>query len=411
MIKACGLSLAMVFFTTTVVAVTPMSRQNAMKRVATLEPQLKFAEIVETLQPFAASDDPQIALSLANAYMNLAVIGRAAQATSDPGDGRPPTEVITRKQIQPAIDFAQHAARHGNAGGYNLLYMIYGNGFGVKVDDAKAIGYLRQAAAGGDKGARYNYAVMLYEGRPFLKQDLAQACVLFGKLGRDDTTMTVAAYDLGQIIYRGQCGYKANKVEGMQLVSLAAKAGVRQAERDMGKSAEFGWLGEADNKKALSWYQVAADHGDPYSQWRIGMAYINGELGPKDSIKGVDYLRGAAASDFPQAMTDLGVMYVTGDGVSKDFNKARALYENAARLGEPHAFSELAVIYAHGEGAPIDKVHARTLHLQAGAMGESKSAALDQAFEQGLTVDQLNQSDIEFNEWQKERSENPIRSQ
>ena len=381
-----------------------------MKQVAVFETQMKFAEVVDILRPLAESNNAQVELSLANAYLNLAINGRTPDAVSDAAALAVAAAhdktlgPITREKIQPAIDFAERAARHGSAGGFNILYIIYANGFGVEADIPKAIGYLKRASAGGDLGAKYNYAVMLYEGGAFLKQDVSEACILFDELGRDPATMNLSAYYLGQIVYRGQCGHKADKVEGMKLVRIGARAGVRQAERDMGKSFDFGWLGQVDRKMALSWYQKAADHGDPFSEWRIGMAYVNGEMGPKDSAKGVSYLQHSAESDFPQGLTDLGVMYAIGDGVAKDVYKARVLYERAAQLGEPHAFKELAAMYANGEGVPVDKLHARVLCLQSVAMGESESAAPCKALAKNLTVGQLEQSDREFSEWQKQKT-------
>lgn len=402
--KPHNLAWLAAFVTTASLATSTTSLDAALKKVAVLDGQMKFAEIVDTLRPFAQSENGEVELSLADAYMSLAINGKGPQTPSPAAlkamSGIQPA-TIDPQEIQLAVTFAERAARHGKAGGYNLLYVIYGNGYGLKADTPKALNYLKLAADGGDWGAKFNLAVMVYEGRPFMKKDIGRACGLFHELLDKSPLQREAAYYVGQMVYFGQCGRAPDRGEGMKLVAIAANGGMRSAERDMGKSFEHGWLGHVDKAKALSWYQKAAEHGDAFSQWRIGMAYVYGELGePKDSAEGVRYLQRAAASDYPDGLTDLAVMYVEGDGVAKDLAGAMLLYQRAAELGEPHAYREMAVMYANGEGVAVDRVRARALYLESVAMGDEKSDLMDKAFSRQLTRAQIEQSDRDVAAWQ-----------
>lgn len=363
----------------------------ALARANALETEMKFAEEVETLRPFADSGNAKVEYALAFAYMELAI------------DGQKPGE-ISADAIRPAIDFAQRAVTHGGANGNNLLALIYSNGWGVPVDSAKGADYLRRGFEAGDTGAKLNYAIALYVGAPGIPRDVDRACPMLFDLISGANPDVTAAYYVGLIRFRGQCGRKADKVAGVNIIKIAADHGVRDAERDMGRNFEFGWAGPVDLPKALDWYRKASEHGDPHSEWRIGMAYVNGELGPKDSVKGVEYLERAAASDDGDGLVDLGVMYVTGDGVAKDFAKAKALYERAVALGQSHAYRELAAMYANGEGVAIDLVRARLMYLQSVEIGEPESARIRAYIEAKLDAAQMKESDRQFGEWKQKRA-------
>lgn len=367
------------------------SEKSAIALANGLEKQQDFAAVIVTLEVYADAGNSEVEIRLANAYLNLGI------NEHKPGD-------IDNEDMRRSLDFAQRAARHGQASAFNLLYQFYGNGWGVPIDNGKALDYLKRGVHGGDSAAKLNYAIQLYQGSPLVGKDLSAACKMFKELSRDDKVQSMSSYYIGQMRYRGQCGFKPDRQAGMQLVEIAAQHGMRSAERDMGKSSEFGWTGRIDLHKALVWYQQAADHGDPESSWRIGMAYVNGELGSKDSVKGVQYLQQSADSNYSKGLVDLGVMYATGDGVVKDFDKARSLYEKAAELGEPHAFRELAAMYASGEGVHVDRVRARVMYLQSVEMGEEDVGSVRKMIEAKLTAVQVKESDQQFEAWRQKHA-------
>ena len=369
----------------------PKTAEEALSRVEELDPT-DFAGMVELLTPFADQDNGDLENSLAFARMNLAIEGR-----------RP--EQIEPADIEPVIDLAQRAIAHGNAGGYNILYMINGNGFGVADDQQLAADYLRRGAAAGDRSSRLNLAISLWEGTSVIARDRDAACPLLLELGKDPDVQPITAYYLGLATYRGDCGLEADPVSGLELIEIAAGHEVRDAQRTFARSLEFGWGQSVDLRAALDWYQRAADLGDGHSLWRIGMSYVNAEYREPDARAAVGYFERSTDAENPNGMISLAVMYVTGDGVELDYQRARELYEQAAALGESHAFRELSTMYLKGEGVEVDLVRARLLYLQSVALGSEPVAAVEQVLNENMSEAQMAESDRAFTQWQQQREQ------
>lgn len=362
----------------------------ALNRVAQLEGKLDFAGIAEVLGPLRDTNHPDVEFYLAWAWMNLAIAGR------QPG-------AVSAEDIRPALDLSNRAAEHGSIQAWNLLYMIYGNGFGVPVDRARAVEFLRRGVEAGDAGAKINYSIQLYQGSALVERNLAQACRLFEELAEDEGARPAIAYYMGIVVFRGDCNRKPDPAAGMKLVRAAADGGDRDAQRDMGRSNELGWVGPVDMAKAFEWYARAADRGDPHSLWRLGMAYVRGEQRAKDPLRAVDYFRQAAASGNGDGMTSLAVMYAGGEGVGQDYAKARELYEQAVQAGSVHALQNLAVMHLLGQGTRVDPVKARICYLQAIELGDQENEGLRHAIETALDADGIRRSDREFEAWRVER--------
>jgi TPR repeat protein len=361
---------------------------TALARLGPLEQASDFAGIEKLLRPFEDSGNGQVEYYLAFARMNLAI------------DGKKPDE-IRSGDLQPAIDMAQRATRHGSKEAWNLLYMIYGNGWGVPVQGKEAISYLKRGIDAGDAGAKLNYAIQLYEGSSFVERNVDAACPLFDQLTKTGEGLPLVAYYEGLIRFLGQCGKTPDKKTGVDLILISANHGVRDAERDMGKNYEFGWATAPDAAQAVAWYEKAADHGDPEAQWRLGMAYVLGRLGKtQDYGKARGYFEGAAASGYARAMTDLGSMFASGEGMPRDSAKAKTLYEQAVAGGDERAFRELAVIYAQGEGVPVDLVAARVFYLKGLQAGMADDPQVKQLIEARMTSEQLEASQRQFEQAQ-----------
>ncbi len=390
LLAAAGLSSCATAQPTRSNAATTESGHSGMdEALALAEDQtaaMQFAEAVATLSSYASVGDAKVDATLAKAYMHLAI------------DGRQPEE-IEAAAIRPAIDHAQRAAANGSGLAMNLLYLIYGHGWGTEVDDALALAYLEQAVAAGDDGARLNYAISLYNGTSFIDWDRDRACELFEVLIKREVAMTVLTYYYGLIMFRGECGGQVDRAAGMELIQTAAEHDVRDAQRDLAMSHEYGWVGATDLARALVWYERAAGRGDAYSQWRIGMSFVRGELREPDSERAVGYFQQSAASGHPNGLTSLAVMYATGDGIERDYATAIALYTQAAQLGESHAYRALATMYARGEGVVRDLVQARLYYLQSVELGSDDSQVYRTELESGMDADQLAESDLRFAEW------------
>ena len=99
------------------------------------------------------------------------------------------------------------------------------------------------------------------------------------------------------------------------LVVLALLAPLN-ASADLGKGVAAYYAG--DYATALQEFKKAAEQGDAYAQFYLGMIYDNGEGVPEDDKEAVKWYRLAAEQGHTDVQTNLGVMYANGEGVLQD---------------------------------------------------------------------------------------------
>lgn len=371
-------------------AVAKSSLDVALKRAEQFQEQERFADVLQTLSPYAESGDPRVSFLRAHALWIEA------------SEGRRPNEVES-EQLAEARRIAEQCAALEYGGCLNLLYLMHTFDASIPADREKALGFLRRAINAGDNGAKLNYAIMLYTGADMVGQDVDAACRHFVELMHTPAN-AIAAYYLGLATFRGQCGLKADANSAMKLILKAAEHGVVEAQRDVGKNYQFGWATKPDEKRALRWYEKAAEQGDGESLWRLGMAHVTGDAGKQDSSRAADYFRRAASAGYAEGMVSLAVMYATGDGVPRDYEEALRLYEEAAEIGEPHAFFGLAVMHARGEAVPVNLVKARALYAQAVNLGDEPNDAFLRHLEANMSEEELAEAEELFATWKLERS-------
>ena len=97
--------------------------------------------------------------------------------------------------------------------------------------------------------------------------------------------------------------------------------------------------------------------------------YADGQGVPKDDQRAVVLVRKAAEQGEAFAQFNLGVMYDKGQGVLKDDQQAAAWYRKAAEQGFAEAQHSLGSMYAMGNGVPEDKQAAYFWWLLASAQG------------------------------------------
>lgn len=112
-----------------------------------------------------------------------------------------------------------------------------------------------------------------------------------------------------------------------------ALAGDADAQNELGDLYREGNGVKHDLKKALRWYQMAADQGDPVGQNNMGSMYFNGLGVPYDPEEAVKWYRLAAAQGVPTAQFNLGICYKDGEGVPPDKTEATKWLELASEGG------------------------------------------------------------------------------
>ncbi len=361
---------------TSSVAVLSAEVDEAIERAESLRSAGKFSEALQVLEPFSANPTGEVAFTRAWVHLSAAI------------EGRKP-ENVDQAQRDLAVAWAERGRSLGDPASTNLLYMIYGNGYGGPVDMPKAIAYLKEAADKGDPGARTNYAIMAYRGTPEIPRDRTIAAKYLAGLALDEKTVPAGLYYLGLLTFMGEGGLEKDEKTGMELVERAAQGGYGEAQQDAGRNLEYGWTVKPDLAKAIEWYEKAAAGEEGWSLWRMGMVYVNGEGRDADSAKAIEYFRKAADAGSPDGMTSLAVMYATGDGVKQDFGEARRYYEQAADAGSEHALLNLAGMYLRGEGVIVDLVQAYMLASIAEQRGSEQAGPMRRSLEKELSAEQI----------------------
>jgi hypothetical protein len=139
---------------------------------------------------------------------------------------------------------------------------------------------------------------------------------------------------------------------------LAADQGDPKSEYNLGDIYYHGQGVHQDYTEAFHWFSSAADQGDPEAQYALGYMYYHGQAVAKNYSEAMRWYRNAADRGQPKAQYDLGSMYYYGQGVPKDYDQAIRWYRNAADQGYARAQYALGSMYYNGVGLPQDYVEA-----------------------------------------------------
>lgn len=117
-------------------------------------------------------------------------------------------------------------AESGDAGGQYGMGLLYGNGFGVDLDDEQALNWYGLAAAQGHAQAQCNLAVMHANGWGVPQSD--EEAFKWYSLAAEQA-VTAAQINLGRM-YAGGFGVAMDKVQGHKWFSIAAELGDNDAK-------------------------------------------------------------------------------------------------------------------------------------------------------------------------------------
>lgn len=220
---------------------------------------------------------------------------------------------------------------HADPAAMTLLAVLYGNGFGVPKDDAKAAQWYKIAADRGDREAMFGLAMFRISGRggPRDRDDAAKLFAAAAKLGHPS-----AAYNLGLLYLEGQI-----------------------FPQDYARGAEL--------------FRQAAEAGSPEAQYALAALYKEGRGVPKDPVQATRWLAAASLGDHLDAHVEYAIALFNGTGIEKNEAAAIALLQRAARRGAPLAQNRLARVLAYGRGAAADPKEAIKWHLVSKAAGAS----------------------------------------
>jgi TPR repeat protein len=152
---------------------------------------------------------------------------------------------------------------------------------------------------------------------------------------------------IGVAILDGRGG--ANPEEALAHLRSAAGGGDVQAQVILGKALVTGRGGLVrDGREAARWLEPAANAGDPFAAYWLGVL-LHSELGGRDDPQAVAWLERAAKANLPAALFLLGGLYRDGRGVPVNHARAVECLEAAAEAELPEAIEALALAYRGGE--------------------------------------------------------------
>lgn len=199
-----------------------------------------------------------------------------------------------------------------------------------------------------------------------------------------------AQFDYGCRLLYGKGGVTKDILLGVEYLDLAIKAGHAQAASVLGYEYQTGRILEKAPRKAIRYYEQAADLGDAAAAYELGRIYAAGENGiPADKKLSFHYyeralplLQKEAEQELAEPYTKgkvlascltLGNMYLNGTGTSVDQKKAFSWYLKAATKGDPKAQSQVGNCYMNGTGTPQDAGEAKKWLALADSNGNQKT--------------------------------------
>ncbi|MBI1215130.1 MAG: hypothetical protein GC185_04835 [Alphaproteobacteria bacterium] len=261
----------------------------------------------------------------------------------------------TQPNMGEAIKWYKKASAQGFFMADRELGFIYAIGLGVRKDFRESARWLKRAAKAGEPMSQAVLGTM-YENGTVLARDLDTAFALYQAAAKKGDRL--ALYHLGRCYEQG-LGTAPDAAEAMKDYQTASTLGFVPADTAVGGMFEKGEGVTANESLAASWYDRAARAGDGDALYRLGLYYDAGRGGLKqDGKKAVEYWEQAADANQHEAQFALAKAYIEGRNVPQDYSKAHRLLAPAGLSGDSApAAALLAKLFERGLGdakSPFD---------------------------------------------------------
>jgi len=180
------------------------------------------------------------------------------------------------------MQWYQKAATLGYASAQQAIGDLHRLGRGVGRDDAAAAQWYQKAVDQYFAEAQCRLGYMTLRGRG-VPQDVKKARLLL-EAGAAQNNACSQHY-LAFMYRQGMIGMLPDTGRALELDRLAAGNGDAEAQYNMGKANELGWVEHASEPEALSWYRHSAARGYPLAMERLADLYEKGRLHEKGQLK------------------------------------------------------------------------------------------------------------------------------
>ena len=274
-------------------------------------------------------------------------LGIAAPAYADTSITAPPTvsfddalSAYNSGDALTALSNAKVAARAGSADAAVMAGYILRKGEAGTINLNEAKSWYMQAANQNHPDALVALGEMAIKNEAGLTQSDAVAYLTRASdMGRTDAMRALSD------LYRTGQGTAPSAKKSERLLKKASQSFDRDATKRLGDS-----YFEKDPKKALKYYEQAADAGDIEAAYIAGVMYAeNFEIRP-NSARSAVLLKQAAQGGHAAAQADYGLLVYQGYGATKSETEAAKWFEKSAKGGDKEGQFLYAFTLAKGEG-------------------------------------------------------------
>ncbi|CAD5317106.1 unnamed protein product [Arabidopsis thaliana] len=252
--------------------------------------------------------------------------------------------------MEEAVSEIDSSASSGDPHAQSVMGFVYGIGMMRETSRSKSILHHHFAAAGGNMQSKMALAFR------YLRQNMYDKAVeLYAELAETAVNSVLISKDSPM----AEPAEKGNSV-AMHKIGLFYYFGLRGLRRD--------------HAKALYWFSMAVEKGEPMSMELLGEIYARGAGVERNYDKARECLTLAVKQGLYSAFNGLGYLYVKGYGVDKkNYTKAREYFEMAANNEDPSGHYNLGVLYLKGIGVKKDVRHATKYFFVAANAGQPKA--------------------------------------
>jgi len=257
---------------------------------------------------------------------------------------------------QENVDRLKVKAEAGDVYAQSILGRMYVRGEnGVTRDYEQALRWLAEAAEHNQPLALYNLGFLYNQGFG-VEKDADKASQLFAKcfnalLEKAETADPQWQFDLSELYRGGLGGIEKNPHESIKWRKKSAEKGYVLAQISLVVSMVYESDGlpqnEAEAKKlylrGVTWCEEAIKRDNVLAQGLLGFFYLSGKGVERDTVKGVELITKAAERGNNFAQFQLGMIYQGGhSGIETNLLQAKRWLAKAAEQGNNDATKELS---------------------------------------------------------------------